>query len=159
MSNIWHDMNPSRISPDDFIAVIEIEKGSKKKNMSWTRRRATSFWTASCIPPPITRQTTALSRAPMPTTATRWTCWCSPARPLPCSAWCGATPLASSPCWTRARWMKKNHRHTLQRPHLQYLYGYLPAAQPHLLRDAPLLQRIQKPGGQGHRCKRRAGPG
>ena len=31
MSNIWHDMNPSRISPDDFIAVIEIEKGSKKK--------------------------------------------------------------------------------------------------------------------------------
>lgn len=31
MSNIWHDINPSRIQPDDFIAVIEIEKGSKKK--------------------------------------------------------------------------------------------------------------------------------
>ena len=31
MSNIWHDMNPNRISPDDFIAVIEISKGSKKK--------------------------------------------------------------------------------------------------------------------------------
>ena len=31
MSNIWHDMNPSRIHPDDFIAVIEITKGSKKK--------------------------------------------------------------------------------------------------------------------------------
>ena len=31
MSNIWHDINPSRITPDDFIAVIEIEKGSKNK--------------------------------------------------------------------------------------------------------------------------------
>ncbi len=31
MANIWHDMSPARISPDDFIAVIEIEKGSKKK--------------------------------------------------------------------------------------------------------------------------------
>lgn len=31
MSNIWHDMSPKRIKPDDFIAVIEITKGSKKK--------------------------------------------------------------------------------------------------------------------------------
>lgn len=31
MSNIWHDIHPSRINPDDFIAVIEIEKGSKNK--------------------------------------------------------------------------------------------------------------------------------
>ena len=31
MSNIWHDISPSRVSPDDFIAVIEIEKGSKNK--------------------------------------------------------------------------------------------------------------------------------
>lgn len=31
MSNIWHDINPERITPEDFIAVIEIEKGSKKK--------------------------------------------------------------------------------------------------------------------------------
>ncbi len=31
MSNIWHDINPTRITPDDFIAVIEIEKGSKNK--------------------------------------------------------------------------------------------------------------------------------
>lgn len=29
--NIWHDMDPKRISPSDFIAVIEIAKGSKKK--------------------------------------------------------------------------------------------------------------------------------
>lgn len=31
MSNIWHDISPARITPDDFIAVVEIEKGSKKK--------------------------------------------------------------------------------------------------------------------------------
>lgn len=29
--NIWHDINPDRIKPDDFLAVIEITKGSKKK--------------------------------------------------------------------------------------------------------------------------------
>jgi len=31
MSNIWHDISPERIKPEDFIAVIEIAKGSKKK--------------------------------------------------------------------------------------------------------------------------------
>jgi inorganic pyrophosphatase len=31
MRNIWHDINPKRIRPNDFIAVIEISKGSKKK--------------------------------------------------------------------------------------------------------------------------------
>ena len=29
--NIWHDVDPSRISPTDFLAVIEISKGSKNK--------------------------------------------------------------------------------------------------------------------------------
>ena len=31
MSNIWHSISPKRIAPDDFMAVIEIKKGSKKK--------------------------------------------------------------------------------------------------------------------------------
>ena len=31
MSNIWHDISPARIQPEDFVAVIEIPKGSKKK--------------------------------------------------------------------------------------------------------------------------------
>ncbi len=31
MGNIWHDINPKRITPNDFMAVIEITKGSKKK--------------------------------------------------------------------------------------------------------------------------------
>lgn len=29
--NIWHDISPDRIKPEDFIAIVEIEKGSKKK--------------------------------------------------------------------------------------------------------------------------------
>ncbi len=29
--NIWHDINPSRIKPEEFTAVIEIPKGSKTK--------------------------------------------------------------------------------------------------------------------------------
>lgn len=29
--NIWHDISPKRIDPEDFIAVMEIDKGSKKK--------------------------------------------------------------------------------------------------------------------------------
>ncbi len=31
MSNIWHDINPERINSTDFVAVVEISKGSKKK--------------------------------------------------------------------------------------------------------------------------------
>lgn len=31
MSNIWHDISPKRINPEDFVCVIEIPKGSKKK--------------------------------------------------------------------------------------------------------------------------------
>ena len=29
--NIWHDLNPSRVTPGDFLACVEIEKGSKVK--------------------------------------------------------------------------------------------------------------------------------
>ena len=29
--NIWHDIQASRIKPENFVAVIEIQKGSKQK--------------------------------------------------------------------------------------------------------------------------------
>lgn len=29
--NIWHDIDPRRITPEEFVAVIEIQKGSKQK--------------------------------------------------------------------------------------------------------------------------------
>ena len=31
MMNIWHDISPKRITPEDFYAVIEISKGDKNK--------------------------------------------------------------------------------------------------------------------------------
>lgn len=31
MTNIWHDISPKRIGAEDFMCVIEISKGSKKK--------------------------------------------------------------------------------------------------------------------------------
>jgi inorganic pyrophosphatase len=31
LMNIWHDIDPNRIKPDKFIAVVEISAGSKKK--------------------------------------------------------------------------------------------------------------------------------
>ena len=31
MSNIWHSISQKRITPEDFVCVIEISKGSKKK--------------------------------------------------------------------------------------------------------------------------------
>lgn len=31
MNNIWHDIAVERVTPKDFIAVVEITKGSKKK--------------------------------------------------------------------------------------------------------------------------------
>jgi len=30
-NNLWHDVKPSRVRPEEFMAVIEIEKGSKNK--------------------------------------------------------------------------------------------------------------------------------
>lgn len=29
--NIWHDIEASRINKDDFVAVVEVSKGSKQK--------------------------------------------------------------------------------------------------------------------------------
>ena len=29
--NVWHDINPNRIDPWNFLAIIEISKGSKNK--------------------------------------------------------------------------------------------------------------------------------
>ena len=31
MSNVWHDIDPKRITSTDFVAVVEIPKGSKNK--------------------------------------------------------------------------------------------------------------------------------
>ena len=67
--NIWHDINPDRITPNDFMAVIEIEKGSKKK---YELDKQTGLIVLDRI-----LYTSTHSRAPSRTTATRWTYWYS----------------------------------------------------------------------------------
>ena len=31
MSNIWHDIDPAYVTPEEFVAVVEIPKGGKNK--------------------------------------------------------------------------------------------------------------------------------
>ena len=75
MINIWHDIDPSRVTPESFTAVIEIPAGSKK-SMSWTSRPVCCGWIVFCILQRIIRQITALFRALMRVTAIRWMCSC-----------------------------------------------------------------------------------
>ena len=74
--NLWHDIAPARVRPEDFFAVIEIEKGSKNKyemdKETGALRLDRILYTRLTIPP-----TTASSPAPGRTTATRWTFWFS----------------------------------------------------------------------------------
>ena len=56
--NLWHDIAPARVRPEDFFAVIEIEKGSKNKYE-------------------MDKETGALRLDPGRTAGTRWTFWCS----------------------------------------------------------------------------------
>ena len=58
--NIWHDIDPALITPDRFMAVIEIKRGGKT-NMKWIKQRVCCVWIACCIPRRIIRPTTALS--------------------------------------------------------------------------------------------------
>ena len=83
--NIWHDIDPARITPNDFMAVIEIEKGSKKKYE-------------------LDKQTGLIVLDRILYTSTHY-----PANYgfIPRTLWCSATPSALSPCWTTARTMKR----------------------------------------------------
>lgn len=62
--NIWHDIDPALITPERFMAVIEIKRGGKT-NTNWTRRRACSALTAFCTLQRIIRRIMVLFRAPM----------------------------------------------------------------------------------------------
>ena len=69
--NIWHDIDPKRISPDDFIAVIEIPKGCKVK---YELDKETGLL-ASCTPQLTILPTTALFPVPTQQITTRWMYW------------------------------------------------------------------------------------
>ena len=71
--NIWHDIDPARITPRDFIAYIEITKGQKQK---YELDKATGML--------------ILDRVLY--TATRWTCWCCAPSPSSTARSCVAIP-------------------------------------------------------------------
>ena len=68
--NLWHDISPERMQPEDFLAVIEIEKGSKNKyeldKQTGALRLDRILYTSTHYP---------ANYAPMPMTEIRWTCW------------------------------------------------------------------------------------
>ena len=65
--NLWHDISPERMQPEDFLVVIEIEKGSKNKyeldKQTGALRLDRILYTSTHYP------------ANMPMTEIRWTCW------------------------------------------------------------------------------------
>ena len=88
--NIWHDMNPSRISPEDFTAVIEISKGSKKK---YELDKYTGMIILDRILHTSTHYPASYGFIPRTAmTRTRWMCWCSARRRSIRWYWYGAIP-------------------------------------------------------------------
>lgn len=71
--NIWHDVRPERIKPDNFLSVIEIKKGARRST-NLTKKRDLSFLTVFFIHQRIILQITDLFRGPMPMTAIRSMC-------------------------------------------------------------------------------------
>lgn len=74
--NLWHDVAPHRVRPEDFLAVIEIEKGSKNK---YEMDKETGALRLDRILYTSTHYPANYGFIPRTwrTTATRWTCWCS----------------------------------------------------------------------------------
>ena len=110
--NLWHDISPERMQPEDFLVVIELKR-AQKTNMSWTSRPVRCGWTGSSTPRRTTRPITALSRAPMPMTEIRWTCWFCAASQFARCAWCGSIRSDILPCATTVRWTSKFSRSRL----------------------------------------------
>ena len=83
--NIWHDIDETRITKEDFMCYIEIQKGSKSK---YELDKETGVLR---LP-----QVTALSRARSRTTTIRWTCSFCAANPFFPRRSCAVIPSASS---------------------------------------------------------------
>ena len=91
MINIWHDIDPSRVTPESFTAVIEIPAGSKKK---YELDKQTGLLRLDRILQRIIRQITALFRALMRVTAIRWMCSCCAVKRL--TRWSRWTAIRSA---------------------------------------------------------------
>ena len=77
--NIWHDIKPSRIKPEDFEVVIEISKGSKQKyeldKETGMLRLDRILYTSTHYPANY-----GFIPGPTATTVTPWTPWSSARR-------------------------------------------------------------------------------
>lgn len=93
MINIWHDIDPSRVTPESFTAVIEIPAGSKKK-YELDKQTGLLRRIVFCILQRIIRQITALFRALMRVTAIRWMCSCCAVKRL--TRWSRWTAIRSA---------------------------------------------------------------
>ena len=68
-ANIWHNINVKRVTPTDFICVIESPR-EVRINMNWIRKPVILFWTGFFILLPTILQTTALFPVPTAMTVT-----------------------------------------------------------------------------------------
>ena len=75
MSNIWHDIDPKRITPEDFIAVVEISQGSKKK---YELDKSTGLIILDRVLHTSTHYPAnyGFIPGPMETMRIHWMCWC-----------------------------------------------------------------------------------
>ena len=116
MSDIWHDISPSRIQPDDFVAVIQRFPRAAKELQNWTRGPVTIVLDRSPSHLHPTPPTSVLFRVPTATTGPA-----GRTGPLlrgdgPLDAGASAIPSAISPCWTEARNDEKIVAHPLADP-------------------------------------------
>ena len=88
MINIWHDIDPSRVTPESFTAVIEIPAGSKKK---YELDKQTGLLRLDRI---LYTSITALFRALMRATAIHWMCSCCAVKRL--TRWSRWTAIRSA---------------------------------------------------------------
>ena len=72
--NIWHDIESSRITPEEFIAVIEISKASKQKyeldKKTGLLRLDRILYTSTHYPAPTTDRDRTVSRRSEPSSRT-----------------------------------------------------------------------------------------
>ena len=120
MSNIWHDVDPKRISPENFLSVIEIPQGSKKK---YELDKATGLIILDRILYTSTHYPANYGFIPRT--------YGDDGDPLDVLVLCSEIldPLTLVQCYPigyismldGGKNDEKNHRHSLCRPHLQYL--------------------------------------
>ena len=137
--SIWHDVDPKRITPTDFLACIEISKGSKNKyeldKESGSLILDRVLYTSTHYP---------ANYGFIPLT------YSEDNDPLDVLVLCSEpiVPLALVRCYPIGVMMMQdsglqNHRDSLQRSDLEYVQGNRGIARSHYGRNVALLQSVQ----------------